>query len=74
MLRPLLPEVTPWIVIGNNKVKCINIKPKLCPIIMDAIVATWPISHRGWAPKQALLNQRFTLVELERKLHHHTNA
>lgn len=71
---PLLPWVIPWIVIGNNKVKCINIQSVLHPIIMAATVATWPISQRGWAPKEALLNQCLTLVELQRKLHHHTNA
>ena len=27
LLRPSFPEVAPWILIGNNKVKCINIQP-----------------------------------------------
>lgn len=71
MLRPFLPEVIPLNVIGNNKVKLINATSYNyggnCGV-------TWPISHRGRAPKRALLNQSFTLVELQRKLHHHTNA
>lgn len=68
MLRPLLPEVVPWILIGNNKVKCINIQPLLHPIIMDATVATWPISHRGWAPKRATVKSALHISRASEKV------